>query len=461
MAGGTWIAQNKVRPGAYINFKAVPAPSSNLGSRGIMTMPVAMNWGPQNEVIELLSTDLQDGNCLKKIGYLASDAESLVYRQALANAYKGPIFRLDVGGTKATATNDTLTAVAKYPGSLGNRIAFVVSENATFEDMWDVITVFKEYEVDRQTVAKTATPADLKDNDYIVWTGSGALTATETAGVYLVGGTDGTVSSEAYSSPTGYLKAIKGLTWNTMAIPQDDSIANDSVKTLVKEFIEELREKQGKKVQAVLLDKASNYEGIISVKQGYATLTEEIPPALFVAFVAGLTAGAEVNESNTYKVIEDAVRIIYPESVAPYDNEEIIKLLNQGQFILSTRQDGAIIVEKDINTLHAPYPSKDVNYAFSKNRVIRTLDEINNAIKQLFENTYLGKVDNEDDGRNLFKADVISYLNLLQSIKCIQNFDSTTDIEVLPGNDIDAVVCNLWVQPVDSMEKLYMTVNVS
>ena len=52
MAGGTWIAQNKVRPGAYINFKAVPAPSSNLGSRGIMTMPVAMNWGPQNEVIE-------------------------------------------------------------------------------------------------------------------------------------------------------------------------------------------------------------------------------------------------------------------------------------------------------------------------------------------------------------------------------------------------------------------------
>ena len=74
--------------------------------------------------------------------------------------------------------------------------------------------------------------------------------------------------------------------------------------------------------------------------------------------------------------------------------------------------------------------------------------------------TYLGKVDNEEDGRNLFKADVISYLNLLQSIKCIQNFDSTTDIEVLPGNDIDAVVCNLWVQPVDSMEKLYMTVNV-
>ena len=27
MAGGTFIAQNKVRPGAYINFKAVSAPA--------------------------------------------------------------------------------------------------------------------------------------------------------------------------------------------------------------------------------------------------------------------------------------------------------------------------------------------------------------------------------------------------------------------------------------------------
>ena len=65
-----------------------------------------------------------------------------------------------------------------------------------------------------------------------------------------------------------------------------------------------------------------------------------------------------------------------------------------------------------------------------------------------------------DNGRNLFKADIIDYLNKLQNMAAVQNFDSTTDIEVLAGEAIDAVVVNLAIQPVDAMEKLYMTVNV-
>ena len=73
MAGGTWKAQNKIRPGAYINFKAVPKPSNRLGSRGVMTMPVPLSWGPEGKVIELLSTHLLDGKRLAKIGYVATD----------------------------------------------------------------------------------------------------------------------------------------------------------------------------------------------------------------------------------------------------------------------------------------------------------------------------------------------------------------------------------------------------
>ena len=95
MAGGTWNAQNKVRPGAYINFKAVPKPSNHLGSRGVMTMPVPMSWGPQGKLIELLSTDLLDTKSLAKIGYVATDPESLVFRQALRNCYKALVYRLD------------------------------------------------------------------------------------------------------------------------------------------------------------------------------------------------------------------------------------------------------------------------------------------------------------------------------------------------------------------------------
>ena len=35
------------------------------------------------------------------------------------------------------------------------------------------------------------------------------------------------------------------------------------------------------------------------------------------------------------------------------------------------------------------------------------------------------------------------------------------DVEVLPGAEIDAVVINVALQPVDSVEKIYMTVTVS
>ncbi|GJM73007.1 hypothetical protein HMSSN036_52230 [Paenibacillus macerans] len=81
-------------------------------------------------------------------------------------------------------------------------------------------------------------------------------------------------------------------------------------------------------------------------------------------------------------------------------------------------------------------------------------------MKSNFEKNFIGKVNNDADGRNLFKASTIAYLDTLQGLGAIQNFDSQNDIEVLPGNDADSVIANLGIQPTDSMEKLYMTVTV-
>ena len=53
MAGGTWLSQNKVRPGAYINFKAVPKSSMTVGDRGIVAIGLSLNWGKENDLIEV------------------------------------------------------------------------------------------------------------------------------------------------------------------------------------------------------------------------------------------------------------------------------------------------------------------------------------------------------------------------------------------------------------------------
>ena len=44
-------------------------------------------------------------------------------------------------------------------------------------------------------------------------------------------------------------------------------------------------------------------------------------------------------------------------------------------------------------------------------------------------------------------------------MSAIDNFNPD-DITVAPGDDIDAMLVDIYVEPVDSAEKLYMTVNL-
>ena len=126
--------------------------------------------------------------------------------------------------------------------------------------------------------------------------------------------------------------------------------------------------------------------------------------------------------------------------------------------MLSYRQVGAVVIESDINTL--VNVGVDKNDSFKKNRVIRTLDDIATTVRSTFENCFIGKVTRNEAGKNAFKAAIIKYFSELQNMEAIQNFTSE-DVEVLDGESIDAIVVNVSVQPLDSMEKLYMTVTVN
>lgn len=448
--GGTFLVQNKVRPGAYINFVAVPQSLMNVSDRGIATMALPMSWGPQGEIIDILSSDLTDGSSLAKIGYSSTDVESLLFRICLQNCYRLKAWRLDTGGTKATATIGTgetaLKPTAKYAGICGNDIKIVVVKDDDSGSTYTVETLYKGIRKDIQS--KLTSPTLLEDNDWVDWNVTQQTVFTATAATSLAGGENGTVTeSTAY---TDYWAKMKTETWNTMGLLSEDA----TVKTAFCEYIKDLRENEGVKVQGCVYDKATyDYEGIISSDQGYKTEVEEISEVNFVAWVTGATAGAEINESNTHKTVQDAVEII-----GELTNTEIIDALQNGKFVISKLRSGTIVVEKDINTLHTF--TTDRSYDFSKNRVIRVLDEMGNTVMNTWDENYCGKLDNDADGRNVYKADLVSYGNTLQGIHAITNFLGADDIEVLMGNDVDSVVVNWPVQPVDSMEKLYMTFTV-
>lgn len=447
MAGGIWLSQNKVRPGAYIRFKSVPRPTMTVGDRGIGTMAIPLTWGPENALIDVYSTDLLDGASLSKVGVTAFDEateqSAKLLTLMLSNCYLAKIYRLDSGGVQATVTTGGLTAKAKYPGTFGNSITISIVES---DGLFTVTTFVAGTSRNAQTVS---TIQELEANDYVEFSGFGALTAN--AGIPLTGGTNGTYT--AATAYPNYLALASRARWQTMAVPFDGATVNSQIAT----FAKTMRDDEGRYVQVALANyDGADFHGVINSDCGFRRASDEVTADEATAWVAGATAGARIIDSNTNKAVTGAISILNERTGTEQDDAIL-----SGKFILTANTDGEITVLTDINSLHTFTPELD--RAFSKNRVLRTLDEIGTSVKAIWERSYMGKVGNNDDGRMIFKADLIGYLNQLQALPnggAITNFMGADDIEVIRGIEIDAVVCNLWVQPVDSMERLYMTVNV-
>src|SRR5690606_15604596 len=278
MAGGTWTAQNKVRPGVYINFRSEAQPVGALGERGIATIALPLSWGPSKEVIAIESGQ----NVFDVLGYDIASPQLLLVREALKRARTLLLYRLNEG-SKATAnvgSENVMTVEAKYPGVRGNDIAIVVQVNVDDPSLFDVQTLVDGREVDLQTVSAIE---ELEENAWVTFSGTGA--PEPTAGVNLSGGTDGSVTNADY---TDYLAAIELHDFNTMAAPVED----ETLKGVFVSFVRRLREDEGKKIQVVLPDYPNaDYEGVISVKNGViledGTTVDNIQAT---AWVAGATA---------------------------------------------------------------------------------------------------------------------------------------------------------------------------
>ena len=451
MAGGSFQSQNKIRPGAYIKFQGVPSNDNIVGSRGIVTMAAPVGWGPEDELIKVTVADLYSNKLEKILGFNVYSASAKLFRAALENAHTLLVYRADKGGTKASvqidvASNKKLKVTAKYAGTTGNNISISIKE--AYAGGYSINTFLGSTQKDSQIVADIK---DLVANDFVTFEGEGVIAQTA-VNTLLTGGTNGTPSNQMY---TEYLAKLKTTQFDTLAAFKigDTELFNGGT---IKEFIQEMRETRGIKCQAVINNYvAANYEGVISTyNQGvkYADGTE-LTAEEFVVWMAGATAGADVTESNTYKVVANAVEV-----TGNVLEDDIETLITSGYIIISKRRDGAIVVEKDINTL--VNLRDDVTDAFKENKVIRLLDAVANHIALDFEQNYAGKVVQDANGRALFKASIISYLTELQNSGAIINFNSSTDVMVEAGEQVDAYYSEIYIQPTYSVDKLYMIVNV-
>jgi hypothetical protein len=438
--GGEFVTQNKVRPGVYINFISEAAALGALGERGIATIALSLSWGESKKVLEINAGD----NTKDLLGYDITDSKMLLIREVLKRAKTLLLYRLNAGvkATVSIGATDILTVTAKYGGVRGNDITIVIETNVDDNTKYDVKTIFAGEEVDVQTVANID---GLVDNAWVDFSGTGTLTTT--AGSPLAGGGDGTVTNQDHSD---YLAAVELFDFQAVALTSTDS----TLKSVYLSFAQRLRDTEGKKIQAVLENyPTADYEGVISVKNG-VVLSDgtTISASQAVAWVAGATAGATVNQSLTYSNYDDAV-----DASPRYTNAQIEAALIAGEFVF-VPSNGRAAVEQDINSFTSF--TADKSKKFSKNRVIRVLDGIANDLTRIFKSFYIGKVDNNADGRGLFKNEIVNYLNTLQNIGAIQNFDPQADITIIQGVETDSIYVEVSIQPVDSVEKVYMKVRV-
>lgn len=454
MAGGVFSAQNKVRPGAYVKFQGVPSSNNLIGSRGIVAFAAPVGWGVEDELIKITVNDLYNNSNLEKlIGYNIGSNSNIIklIKAALENAHTLLLYRADIDGDKADASltvgeGITLTVTAKYAGTVGNAISIKIEDiGSTF----NVSTYLGGTLKDSQSITNIN---QLIANDFVEFAGEGVI-ASEVVNTLLTGGADG---DEFDTSNYGdFLNLLREEQFDTLAAYHFGSVAFFSGES-VKAFIQDMRESRGIKSQAVINNYVSaDHEGIISTNNQGVTFADgnSLSGDEMVIWVAGATAGADVTASNTYKIIPNAKTITNDVLEA-----NIEALINQGYLIISKRRDGVIVIEKDINTLVTM--REDTTVAFKENKVIRLLDAIANRISLDFETNFIGKVNNDDTGRALFKASIISYLTSLQASGAIINFNSTTDVTVDAGEQPDSYYSEIYVQPTYSVDKLYMVVNV-
>lgn len=433
LGGGTFLTQNKVIPGSYINFISAARASATISDRGYCAMAMELDWGIDGEVFTVEAEDLQKDS-LKIFGYDYTSPKLKGLRDLFLNAKTLYCYKLNSAGVKAT--NDYATA--RYGGVRGNDIKIAISKNVDNESKFDVVTMIDDKAVDLQTVTAAT---ELKDNDFVVFKKESELQVT--AGTALSTGTNGSaVTGTEYQA---FLDKIESYSFNTLGCLSEE----ESIKALFIAFTKRLRDEMGVKFQTVMHNKAADYEGVINIKNEVTDSGEKASSLVY--WVAGASAGCNVNKSNTNKFYDGEFTVN-----ADFKQSQLEEALKTGQFVFHKVGEDIRVLD-DINSFTSV--TVDKNEDFSSNQVIRVLDQIGNDIAVLFNTKYLGKVQNNASGRIAFWNDIVTYNKELETLQVIQNFVSD-ELKVEQGNDKKSVVVTNPVTPVCAMSKLYMTVVV-
>ncbi|MCI8793329.1 MAG: phage tail protein [Eubacterium sp.] len=443
LGGGKWTAQNKVLPGTYVNFVSAASASDSISDRGVVTMPLSLDWGPEDRVFEVTNEDFTK-RTLQIFGCPYGAPEMKGLRDLFKNAQTLYAYRVNGGGVKAE--NEYATAL--YSGERGNAVKIKIRQNVDDTTLYDVVTYMDTTEVDTQTVSSAA---ELTANEFVSFKEDAEL--KETAPLTLAGGTNAESTGQAYQD---YLDRIESYSFNTMGA----AVTDETTKELFAAFNRRVRDEIGKKFQLVLYHyPEADYMGVISVKnkcidgavKGSSGMVYP-DEAAAVYWTTGVQGGCAVNASCQNRRY-DGEYIIDTD----YTQNQLKKAVSSGEFVFHS-VNGEVRVLNDINTMVTTTDSQ--GEIFKENQTIRVIDQLANEDSILFARKYLGVIPNNAAGRSALWYDLVKIRQELQRIQAIENFKET-DVVVTPGDTKKAVVVDNTVTVVNAMAQLYMTTTIA
>lgn len=484
MAGGTWENTNQpVLPGLYMNFKAAAASAIQGGSRGTVLVPVKANWGPVREFVEIgseaaiakvFSADTLDGATAYPSLYLAllgSPKKLLAYRLADNTAAAASVTLQSTDASPAAV----LQLTAKYPGSRGNGFTVTVQPSlgepgAKELRLYEGAKLLDTYKSPDGTAAALAEQINRDGSNAWIEAkllGEGGIPA-DISGAAFTGGASGS-GKLTNADYIALQEAAEGQSFDVLAL---DYAADAALLQSFAAWVKRLRA-EGRGVIAVFGGSASddvskeavklasarslalNHEGIVNVGTGVRLAGTDYSSAQTAAYVAGLIAGQRLNQSATYAVtpFEDVTR-----RWTRSEQEEAVK---NGVFLLffDGRQVKAL---RGINSLVTP--AEGQNNAWKKIRSIRVMDAINADLQRAAEGTYIGRVNNTEEGRLALIGAVKEYLAQLSLSSVIEpnGYDVILDPAYYGDSAVnkpepDQVFLQWNVKLTDVMEQLFGT----
>lgn len=429
LGGGTFSAQNKVLPGAYQNFVSAATASATLSDRGYVAMPMPLAWGADG----VTTVDAADfvKNSKTLFGYAYTSDEMKPLRDLFCHATTAYIYRLNGGGVKASNTYCT----AKYTGTRGNSLTTVVAVNADEPEKFDVSTVLDGVTLSTQTV-KTA--AELVSDGWVDFKPEASLEAT--AGLKLTNGTDTEVTGTQHQSA---LDALEAYSFNVIGCLS----ADPTTRKLYTAWVKRMRDEVGKKCQLVCYKhETADYEGVISVENTVSDSGAQEYDLVY--WTAGAEAGCAINKDLTNEKYDGEYTVVCGET-----QSQLAAAIKAGKLMFHKVGDEVRVLD-DVNTFVSVAAEK--NEDFQSNQTIRVIDAWANDTAAIFNDRYLGKVQNNQSGRSAYWSDVVTYAKQLESIGAIQEF-AAEDISVEQGESKKAVVVNAALNLVGCMKQLYMT----